>query len=385
MNLESEKRKTVVFSCENAQEFSDLEMLMKELSDVKNYRVIYFNLSNVTGDVTKNNISGDYWFKEYRSVRLFSGNLKELPPIKKLITSVVNAIYLQYICIVNKANVVVIGVPLLIFRVFRVSNMSSVKLISFIRGIVAQSNENVSLSSKVFIKFGRRNNLLWVSRLLSDYYADQVICIGEVTKKFLLSRSVPEENINVIGSIYCDTKNGAIEPEGLKTIVFISSAFEWHGDNDAQVAQTKLVKNIHRYLSVNYPDDGYNFFVRPHPRENKKVYIDEDNSALKLDTTEDPVYGHPLDTLYISVVSNMVFELNVLGREARIIADEYFSMHLSEWCSSVGVKPIINWKDLIDKFILQDTYLEQKSLSAVISKKYSGRVVSEITEIISIV
>lgn len=368
-----------MFSCENTQEFYDLNLLMSELYHEHKSRIIYFNLSKTTGVPTKENGSGDYWTKEYNSIRVFNNDLKQLSPLKKLITSLINALYLFYICIVNKVDRVVVGVPLLSFRMFRLLSTRRIKLISLIRSVIAQSEKNTSLSSKIFLKYGSINRFGWIKRLLSDYYADKVICVGETTRLFLLSRSVPDNNIKVIGSVYCDSKAECINVTGEKIIVFISSAFEWHGDSEAQYAQTELIRNINNYLSVKYRGRAYKFFIRPHPREAGGTYTKESDLVSFIDYRNDPISDYPSNTLYISVVSNMIFELNALGRQSRLISNEYFLEHLSRWCAAIGISPIVNWERVLDDYLLDNLKSEQKCLDNVISKKYAGFVVSEIS------
>ena len=80
------KTKKILFSCENAQEYFDLSLVMKEINKQGNAEIIYFNLSVATG-VRTNQLEGDKNYQyEYDAIKSFKGNLKHLSATKKIMS-----------------------------------------------------------------------------------------------------------------------------------------------------------------------------------------------------------------------------------------------------------------------------------------------------------
>lgn len=374
--------KKFLFSCENDQEYSDLSEIMREIKKKGDVEILYFNLGTVPVAIPEGN---DDFTNEYMAVRLFKIGLKELPPVKKFILSLVNAVKINFICFFNKVDSVVIGVPLLTFRLARLLSFRRVRYISYIRGVIAQSTEKTSLSSHVFLKYQWLGRINWVRSWISDYYSNVVICIGESTKRFLITRFVPEDNIKVIGSIYCDSRRGEIPLPSAKakTIVFVSSAFEWHGDLDAHKAQTSFILRIKQHLEEYHKVNDYNFIIRIHPRESLQVYRREGSLLSRVDCRGlDPIKAYPKNTLFISPVSSLIFELNYLGRQSRIVSDKFFTGYSKTWVEAIGIKPVNNWKDMLDSYILNGDVTPQPNLDDAISKKHYGNVSSKIIKIV---
>lgn len=382
-----ERELKLLFSCENAQEYRDINLLMQELVKESNAEVMYFNLTSASGISTKEGYGDDGLFTEYNAVRIFNKVLRDLSPLLRLITSFIIALQILWICKTRKIDRVVIGAPLLPYRIARMLSFGTVHYISIIRGIIAQSTEKTSLSSRIFIRYQRLAKFNWLRKILSDYYADTVICTGEVTEEFLISRYVPKNNIRIIGSIYSDyyaktLSNSTFAQAGNKSVVFITSAFEWHGDVAAQQAQIGLVSEVKNYLeSIEGVECG--FIVRKHPRESLDAYALEENLTSCVDISDgDPFEVYPPNALFISTVSTLIFELLSQGRYARLVADDFFLNHYRCWYESVGITPVTEWRSLIDDYFVNDGFLLEDGLGRVISSKYKGHVVEECVRVI---
>ncbi|MNJ23667.1 hypothetical protein D3C77_180570 [compost metagenome] len=362
-----------IVSCENDQELVDLTRLARKLNE-NNFRVCFFDLAPMLGITASTSIDFDFYCSIYKSLGC-GRKFKSLSALPKLLIAILNAIKLIYIYYKSGARFVLIGTPLLVYRLARIITFGHLKTVSVIRGVVAHSEEATSLSSKLFIKFGRLARSKLFRSLFSDYYSSLVLCTGGVTRNFLLSRGVPVENIKVTGSIYCDSlaegaggKGGGTEK---RLIVFISSAFAFHGYDDAQSAQSALIKKIR-----NFSDEiGVDFVVRKHPRESLSFYVEDAGLSGCLGNRDcDPLVGYPENTLFISTVSTLIFEMAYVGRSTCFIADDFFTIRFSSWYHAVGVTPVINWESVITEYSKIGFLRSGQELSGVLSVEFKGGV-----------
>lgn len=375
----------VIFSCENAQEYQDLSIAMRALHEKHGADIIYFNLGSATDIDSKGTTNLEFVISEHDAIRVFKDSLKHLPPAKKLAAGLLIAIQLLSLCRKTKTKKVIIGVPLLPYRIARILSFGKIRFISIIRGVIAQSGEKTSLSSRLFLKLRTLGHLPFMKRILSDYYADIVICTGETTKNFLLSRMVPEKSIKTIGSIYCDERihlsTNHKYKSNQKVIVFVSSAFAWHGDTSAQNEQLKLIKKINQEINNITSIQKIKLIIRTHPREDIAPYQEafaKDPNIEVDDKAKDPFISYPSDALFVSPVSTLIFELAYLGRPAFLVADEFFLNHMRNWYQAIEATPNTNIKELINNYLTKD--IQSPSYDNVISQRHMGSVVNEIVD-----
>lgn len=379
--------KKVFFSCQNAQELDDISLVALELKKKYGICPILYDISNVTGG--KFSVHSVARFSgRYEGFRIFKREFKFLSPFQRMFVSFVNALWMLYLCYKNNVSVCVIGVPLLVYRFAGFFSFNHVRIVSYVRSVVVCSDNETSFSSNAY------HRLRWIcrghlSRVISDYYADLVLCVGESTKKFIISRGVPESKIKVIGSIFCDTK--FIQGQSVfkasdfsSTIVFISSAFSVHGYVDSQSEQTKFIQDIGEYLRSTYSNYEYNFIVRMHPRESEEVYHFLDaNSGICVDSSGcDAVNGYSEGALFLSPISTLLFELGYLGKFVALISNEFFLKKHAAWYSSLGIKPVIDWQNLISNYMSGRFARNYKNFDGIISVQRRGRVVSDFSKIV---
>ena len=363
-----------ILSCENKQELTDLMAIAQALYDTRGHDVLYFDiaplLSGAKGDSLESTLFKRQWSAKEIDGRIF----KEMSAGLKLLASLINAFYLIFLYYTQRAEFVLVGTPLLTYRLARILTFGNLRLVSYIRGVIAYSDENTSVSSRMFIRFGRLMHLRAFASIFSDYYASSVICTGEVTARFVASRGVPVKNIKVVGSVYCDRLSGDEGKLGEKTVVFVSSAFAFHGYDDAQREQTALIRSIKTHMLTHHPE--VRFVVRRHPREEERFYGSDLEECLDSEVG-DPLTCYPSNALFLSPISTLIFEVAYAGRQAYIVSDEYFIQRFKSWYESVGLAPIVDWRSLIENYISGHEGQGQ-DFQGAFSIQYKGSVVAQI-------
>lgn len=378
----------VLFSCQNSQELEDLSLVAQQL--VKDGIVpILYDLSKISGAKFQEEMVCRFPVV-YPGIALFSDGFGNLSIGKKIITALLNAVNLVRLCVVLRCSVCVIGVPLLIYRLAGFLGFGRVRFISYIRGIIAQSGSETSLSSKVFGRVG------WLcigplKCVVSDYYADCVVCIGEVTRRFVEGRRVPAGNIKVLGSIYCDSRylsvnNSVAFHGGRREFVFLSSAFAAHGYMDSQASQSELIVEILTYLKDNFSSEDFSFVVRKHPRERIEDYgYLLEMGAVVDDSGGDAFRSYSESACFISPISTLLFELAYLGRTAVLVSNPHFLEKHAEWYEKIDARPIVQWGEVVGSLMGHDdsTRIYGFDLDEVISTEHKGRVVERFSSLVA--
>lgn len=362
--------KGFVFSCENDQEFTDLDKIAKKLT-AHGFNAAFFDVSPLLGRGDWGAVS----YKTYKGVGI-GKNFKLLSAPSKMLLALVNALLLVRLYYKAKAGFLLIGTPLLVYRLARIITFGNLKTVSVIRGVIAHSEEGTSLSSKVFMRSGKLGRSRFFRSILSDYYSDLVLCTGEVTRNFLLSRGVPLENIKVVGSIYCDSlleKKKPLAPE-YPLVVFVSSSFAFHGYFDAQAAQLKLIEDIKGAAH----EAGLDFIIRKHPRDSIEYYLPNPDLLQCIDQSGcDPLLGYPSRALFMSTASTLIFEMAYAGRNTCFVADEFFQNRFSPWYKAVGVSPAFDIRLVIDNYLEGGADHNKDCSDKVISHDFKGGVLAQ--------
>jgi hypothetical protein len=363
------------------QELDDLLVVAKEIKLRKGV-VVFFDISSVTGMCLSSSIQGQF-DQVFVANNIYHSPFYKLTPIQKIIVSVENAFLLKSIMRRVNAARCITGVPLLVFRIARLVCGSNVFFISYIRGIIAKSTEKTSLSSGLYLKvrklFGVR-----VASFFSDYSSDKVLCIGDVTRRFVIERSVPDKQVVTIGSIYCDSISlvpSRSLPEGkTKQIVFISSAFSFHGYHESQKAQFSLIGDVMRSIERVDANGAVDFVVRVHPREDLSSYKILKESNIRIDSDQkNPFVAYDDDALFVSPLSTLLFELAYIGKRTRLIASDYFLDSHSDWYRSLSVVPETDIDRVVTSYVSHShsEYQIEFDLEQIISLKNKGRVLAE--------
>lgn len=377
----------VLFSCQNSQELEDLSLVAERLRRDGFIPVLY-DLSKVSGDDFRKEVV-DTFPVVCQGISLFSESFRDLSVGKKVVVALVNAINLVRICVVLRCSTCVIGVPLLIYRLAGFLGFGRIRFVSYIRGIIAQSGDDTSSSSKIF----RRISWLCVGplrRVVSDYYADCVVCIGEVTRRFVEERRVPKENVKVLGSIYCDSRflcdDEGQSRKGRREFVFLSSAFSAHGYQDSQISQSELIVNIFTYLKDNYSAEDFDFVVRKHPRERVEDYRGILEKGVRVDDSGgDAVRCYSKSACFISPISTLLFELAYLGRAAVLVSNSHFLARHAEWYEKINARPVVDWEGMLEYLMRHDPCPQAYGfdLDEVISTKNKGSVIESFSFLIA--
>lgn len=364
--------KKFIVSCENSQELDDLRRLSAELEG-RGYKAQYFDIAPMLGSPSL--VSQSKFSTTFSGFGL-SRQFKKLSVLAKLFIATINALLLVSVYYKSRSRFVLIGTPLLVYRVARIITFGHLKTVSLIRGVIAHSEASTSVSSRVFMKFGFLARSRALKSLLSDYDSSLVLCTGAVTRDFLFSRGVSKENIDVVGSVYCDSldmsksQKATVEP----VMVFVSSSFAFHGYDDAQSRQTELIAKLKAVAERN----GIKFIVRKHPRESIEFYNGESGLQGCIDDSiSDPISSYPENTLFISTASTLIFEMAYAGRNASFVADDFFARRFAAWYSAVGMDPCRDLDRLASLYRQGERCNVGGDLARVLELKYKGRVVSQ--------
>lgn len=376
----------MIFSCQNNQELVDLSLIASKMKSEMGVTPILYNLQAVTGCALDETIISEFE-KRYNSINFFDNRFSDLNPFNKIIISAVNA--LNMLRIIRKENIglSVIGVPLLTFRILSLLLFGRINQVSYIRGVIAQSGRNTSLSSKFYYYFSFLSRFDFVRKLISDYYSNLVFCIGRTTADFIESRGVSEKDICVVGSVYCDSINESeVFEKKEKEIVFVSSAFSFHGYTETQHQQQDLVIQIQSFIKIKY-GERIKFKVRVHPRESITDYAEFISNGGVIDAGESLIFDHfqKENTLFLSIVSTLLFEMAYLGYEVEFISDEHFNVIFNDWYDALNVNPVSDWISLINDFVdgVKNKSCTSKKFENVITNINKGTVVDVIVREIS--
>lgn len=101
--------------------------------------------------------------------------------------------------------------------------------------------------------------------------------------------------------------------DDLKNILYITSAFKWHGDLMNHSKQITDLKDLDFYLN-SFDNKNWNVKVRVHPREFLEDYIDLNFSNISFDRSSDYINILNWADVIITTVSTMAYEAIMLGK-----------------------------------------------------------------------
>jgi hypothetical protein len=376
------KKKSIIVSCENDQELKDIETILSCLEgDVDLYR---YDLSNVYGDTNKLKSIIKYK-KTILAPAILGDGFRNRGGVFKFLIALSVSIHLLYFARKTKASYIFVGVPLVFFRLARIMSFSKLKTISLIRSLIVESKSTVSLSSQSFWVAKKIFGDSMLLKLFSDYYADLIFVSGDVSAKFIESRGVPKDCIESVGSISVDTMNEELSfcdstiVSSEENIVFITSAFSWHGQIEAQKAQydliNKIKRDVEKYNVENYTD--LKLVVCVHPRDDARMYENLGTEVL-IEANDSNFLCRYRNSLFLSILSTLSFELRYSGFHSYLISNDFFKKKYSKWYKNVDAEPITDMHVFLKEYFSLDKIREIKSfelpIEKVFSMKYKGHV-----------
>lgn len=340
---------SVIVACENAQEFSDLCDIARKLKRDGRTEVIFFDMAPVYGGKGFLHDAGCF-DAVIRAKRVPGRPFGASSPIRKIVVASINAAWLAYHARKRHAGVVLTGVPLLIFRLARMLSFGGFRHVSYIRSIIADSGAATSVSSRVHLATKGIARSGTLRRILSDYVADTFLCVGETTRGFLLARGAPETSVVVVGSVSCDRMiddmKQAPSPEpGSPVVVFITSAFLWHGNPTGHAAQLELLSELAGLIAeknATATGDRIRLIVRVHPRDDAAAY---DSLATRFGCIEFDRFGpdffarYPRGSIFLSAVSTLTVELARAGVDSRFVANAATLGQFGAWYEKNEITP----------------------------------------------
>jgi hypothetical protein len=322
----------VVVSCENLQELDSILSVL--LVDYLAEDIVIFGTVALYGP----GLEGEF-YRNCRVVgvrRIFNGVFKKSNPVKRILESICIAYQLSRLLRKLDVDVLVVGVSLIYHRLVKKFMGDKILIVSIVRSVIVGGDGASfasSIKSSVFNALG-----------LGHYLADSYICTGPVTEKFL--NGVGANNIYTVGPFDVDytLPSRVKDPRYLDTVVFITGAYSWHGDEYGQGVQVELVRKLKFFLATK----GVGLKVLVHPRDSLDVYGFSDGviegglaKCIELEANTDGI-------LFVSMASTLSFELAYLGfRSVLLSSPEFYRKH-ADWYRKVGVSPLFKFEELFE-------------------------------------
>ncbi|NRH26814.1 hypothetical protein [Pseudomonas sp. MS19] len=319
----------LVVSCENKGELESILSLLDEVLTInKGFNVTIFNSMSLYSQEKFE----DSFDNIVSCKRLFSGQFKTLNVLLRFIESLYIALQLYFLMRSKRSTVLVVGVSLVYHRVLKFLLRDKLLLVSVVRSIIVQGADDIG-----FKKHLRRLGLI-------GSVGDVGLTTGPVTSRYLGNNMV--RSIYDVGPFDIDKCYEASSKKDLnytpQAVVFITSAFSWHGDYKGQCQQVEFC----RELAVAALADGLRFFILVHPRDNKGQYeslgldVEIVSGGLGKCIQVNENFGGAV--CFVSMVSTLSFELAYIELQSKLMVPKSFYENNSTWYESVGVKPLVD-------------------------------------------
>lgn len=309
--------KNVIVSCENAQELCSLIGILKGV----NARFFYFDVAGFYSSV---NVALPKSWTVFRARQVFEGKFSELGLFKKYMNYIGFAVQLLLLIFRLRPVLLVVGVPLIFFRLQRFFSGGRVKVISVLRSVVFGSPPDARLSNfkRLLMRLG-----------LVGYSADVALCVGESTARFARSQSFDE--VLSVGPFDADaylSKHpacGYTYPGDYDVLVFIGAAYSWHGDSDSELQQSVCLSDLKAHCACL----GKRFIYLEHPRGNLADEASHEIDVMRggMPACLDLIEAHKGRVYFVSMLSTMSFELSYLGFPCCFYVTDTFLGKYSFW------------------------------------------------------
>lgn len=309
--------KKVIISCENAQELCSLITILEEVDA----QFFYFDVANFYSQV--NIIPPKNW-TVFPARQIFDGKFSELGLFKRYMNYIAFAVQLLLLILRLRPVLLVVGVPLVFFRLQRFFFARRFKVISVLRSVVfgCASDVRVSRFKRLFMRLG-----------LVGYSADVALCVGESTARFARSQNFDE--VLSVGPFDADgylNKHPACGYAYLgdyDVLVFIGAAYSWHGDYDSELQQSICLSDLKAHCARL----GKRFIYLEHPRGNVAHEASHELDVIRggVPACLDLIEAHQGRVYFVSMVSTMSFELSYLGFPCCFYVTDAFLNKYSSW------------------------------------------------------
>lgn len=354
--------KRIIVSCENPQEFFSLVSVLQGVSA----RIVYFDVMRFYSSA--NVVIPNDW-ERIRARQVFRGRLSDLGFLEKLLNYIFFTIQLLFLIFWLRPALLVVGTPLIFFRLQRWFSIGGVKVVSILRSVVYGPSSNVKVGC--FNRF-----LMWSG--LSGYSADFALCVGASTVNFARSQSFGE--VFAVGPFDADNllvKHPAYSlayPGDYDVLVFIGAAYSWHGDSESEEDQSICLSDLKEHCARL----GKRFIYLAHPRGavSREIFSEFEVMQGGLPVCLDLIRANHGRVYFISMLSTMSFELSYLGGACCFYVTDGFLCKYSSWYSVQSNRAFTELSEI-------DFSRGHVNYDAVFETCYRGRVCDEASGIIS--
>jgi len=292
----SQKILLITLCPENSQELDDFIKILNSLARKQKIKVKIISLAKLYRDNLFNNLLNQIQFPyeilEVQPIFKEKTPFPYLHPIKKILTVILNKEKIHNF--ISNSDIFLVGIQSVFQRLLYCISKAKGKTISFHRAILfpifSKTSRGAGTINKIFKKILK---LLRIEYIISPKsgigYADYYFVLGENNKKYLELHGIPSERIFITGSPTYDEvgnfkKLNKRNNLGGKIInlYYITSAFEWIGDEKGESRQRRKIKEIIKLCQTN---SNIKLTIRVHPREPTKKYqnLERKYPFLKID------------------------------------------------------------------------------------------------------
>lgn len=235
----------------------------------------------------------------------------------------------------------------------------NIKVISYHRHLLFDDGVNTNLSDNrkysIKKKLSRFIGLDWMFIDNKGVgFSDKYLVLGEVNKRYLISKGVNSESIFVVGSLEYDHIPTITKKDETQSACYITGAFEWIGDYEGDTYQNQ---KIDAYINA-FHNNGSDVWIRVHPRENIKKYntLKQKYPFVKIQKATDNPLLEDLSRFDVLIggISTALFEASLLNNDNNIA----FVLHVDEF---------YRYRNLINSIELPYFFSIEESIHSMVS------------------
>lgn len=358
------KMKKYALIVENNKELIDYISILNELSQKSHIFVKIIFLAEIYKDLSQYESLKNIRFEHEKLVikNSYDISFSKMPLMRKL--SIVMSNRRQMFKFIQDCEVLFSGIQTIfersLFNDIKNSKIN-IKVISYHRHLLFDDGVNTNLSNNkhycIKKNIAKFIGLEWI--FIDNKgagFSDKYLVLGDVNKKYLISKGVQAEDIYVVGSLEYDNIPSITKKYETQSVCYITGAFEWIGDYEGDYYQDK---KINEYINTFYKRN-FDVWIRVHPRENIEKY-----NALKQrfpfihiqKATGKPILDDlGVFDILVGGISTALFEASLLNNDNYIL----FALHKDEF---------YRYSDLINSINLPYSFSIEDSISSISSGK----------------
>jgi hypothetical protein len=270
-------------------------------------------------------ISDEY---KYKKVIKYKSNKN-----RKTIYKMLELIKFIFIFIKFRPNHIYTGFSMMKHRI--VSLVFRTEHTAYIRGLMFDPKVKTGFGD--YLKYGKLG-FLFKSYIFNTYEASEIITISRINKNFLIDRNIDSKKITLIKPIWLEKYNiYSTSRKEIKTIVFLTQAFESHSLVHAHKSQVDFFKKLIVFSKLN----KYNLILRQHPRD----YFNYKKNVLgnfEINNNKPEVFLKSLDKSFyiISPLSTFAFEAIYIGLNVSFYSTKVLDrLYLNKY-NELGIIPM---------------------------------------------